>query len=383
MQFENKSILFVYDGIYATCPRPKRLIRYFADNNQIDIVCRTLEPVPEVRNNFSLSKRLLSPFFEDVQGVAYKMGWLRLAWHIEKKRFYMPDVKLAQYDVIFIHDLHLLPYFESVLHKVVFDAREYYPLQYSSNKEWAATKGKLLIWLCEHYLSKCRSRITVSASIRALFEKWLKVPFQVLRSCPDFTLPELHDRPRVSKPIRIIHHGGAIQNRNLENLISLAQKLGEGFELYLMLMPTQPAYLQQLKEVAKAVNNVHFIEPVPFEQIVPTIAQYDIGIHLMDASKDQHQYALPNKFFEYVAAGLMLVVSGSREMCELTKEHALGLAFSEKLILNDIVLALKTLTDEQIQLAKSNSEEARLAFRFEHEIASLSDSRTVTTQAAQ
>ena len=67
------------------------------------------------------------------------------------------------------------------------------------------------------------------------------------------------------------------------------------------------------------------VAPVPPDNVPLTLAQADIGIVLITGDSLSYQHSLPNKFFEAIAAGLPLVVSGIPELSRMVKEYEIGL----------------------------------------------------------
>jgi glycosyltransferase involved in cell wall biosynthesis len=58
--------------------------------------------------------------------------------------------------------------------------------------------------------------------------------------------------------------------------------------------------------------------------LVRKAAESDIGLFALPAHSLQNVYVLPNKFFEYMMAGLALCVSDLPEMTKILKERDLG-----------------------------------------------------------
>jgi glycosyltransferase involved in cell wall biosynthesis len=58
--------------------------------------------------------------------------------------------------------------------------------------------------------------------------------------------------------------------------------------------------------------------------LVRSAAEHDIGLFALPDHSLQNIYVLPNKFFEYMMAGLALCVSDLPEMARILKRHALG-----------------------------------------------------------
>ena len=71
--------------------------------------------------------------------------------------------------------------------------------------------------------------------------------------------------------------------------------------------------------------NIHFHPPVDREWIVSYSATVDVGIFISEQASKSYRYALPNKFFEWVHAGLPILVSENLEyQARLLGEGGLG-----------------------------------------------------------
>jgi hypothetical protein len=361
----NKKILLVFDGKLEKCPRPKRIFESLKDTNIIDVVSRSTNSPSWNGRSFPLIKLSMSAFTNKLMQLFVFLNLKYLASVLFNKRFYFPTVDWLNYDVIIVHDISLMPFIKHN-NNLIFDAREYFPLQYKGGTKELKTKVQLQTYLAKKFIKPSIKCVTVSDSIKDLFENWLNVPFEVIRSCP----LRVNHTPSFKKcgyPIKLIHHGIANRNRNLESLISLAGLIGPKVEITLMLSDFSPGYLGELKALSKNMENVLIKPTVPFEDIIETISNFDIGIHLMDRDGSQHEFALPNKFFEFMSAGLMLVVSGSMEMQKVTREHSLGLEFEQPDI-QKIAEAISDLDAEDISVFKQNSLAASQIFTFDNEL---------------
>jgi hypothetical protein len=87
-----------------------------------------------------------------------------------------------------------------------------------------------------------------------------------------------------------------------------------------------PAYLPELSRLAerRAPDRVTFHEPLRPEEVVPAIARFDMGFYLLEPSSFNNIEALPNKFFDFVVAGLAVCVGPSPAMAELVRRHGFG-----------------------------------------------------------
>ncbi len=86
-------------------------------------------------------------------------------------------------------------------------------------------------------------------------------------------------------------------------------------------------HLRTVIDEAGVSDRVHLLDPVPSDSIVSFIASADLGIHPLRRGADNHDMALPNKLFDYIHAGLPLVVSSALSMAEFVTTNALGEVF--------------------------------------------------------
>jgi hypothetical protein len=133
-------------------------------------------------------------------------------------------------------------------------------------------------------------------------------------------------------------------------------------------------YLDWLRALAArtAPGRVHFEPPMPPEQVVPTLSAYDLGIHVLPPLSFNHRVALPNKFFEFMFAGLAICVGPSPEMARVVREHGCGVVVPSFDPL-DIAEHLARLSAADIDAMKRRSIAACAHFLPEHEMRVLRD----------
>jgi hypothetical protein len=74
---------------------------------------------------------------------------------------------------------------------------------------------------------------------------------------------------------------------------------------------------------------VIFEDAVPLPQILQRIAPWDIGFNILQPLNYNHRHALPNKFFDYIHAGLATVCSNTVIAAELVNRHGIGWVLPE------------------------------------------------------
>jgi glycosyltransferase involved in cell wall biosynthesis len=117
-------------------------------------------------------------------------------------------------------------------------------------------------------------------------------------------------------------------------------------------------------------DRIEFAPPALMTELVTAASTADVGIHPLPVVNRQTRYALPNKLFEYVMAGLAVCVSGAPEMKRVVDEHRLGVTFpnAEPATIAD---ALNSMTREAIASYKRRSLEAARELSWDAEQARL------------
>jgi hypothetical protein len=280
------------------------------------------------------------------------------------KQFQRP-LKSEHYDLLVVENLELLPLAFRVRNFsiILFDVREYFPREYESSIRFRLLERPLRLSMCKQYLPQCDHMVTVSPGLAEEYEKEFGVSMQVLRSTPKYRDMPVHSTS--SNAIRLVYHGGASPDRNLKNLIEITLCLDDRFTLDLYLVGS-PRYIRSLKVLAAGCNRIRFLEPVPFDQIVPMLNQYDVGFFYVEPTSFNLLNCLPNKLFEFIQARLAVAIGPSPNMAELVHEYNCGFIAPE-FSLEAMIETLQSLTPEMIDRAKHNSDVAARELCWERE----------------
>ena len=167
--------------------------------------------------------------------------------------------------------------------------------------------------------------------------------------------------------IKLIHHGYASPDRVIEGMIETMDYVDSRFHLDLMLVPNhQHEYFDKLQAMTQTRKNVRILPPVPFEEIIPFTSQYDIGIFLCPPTTFNLANCLPNKFFEFIQARLMVAIGPSPEMARLVKQYDLGI-IAKDFSPQEMAKSLNSLSKEQILQYKENVNKAAEILNAEKE----------------
>lgn len=285
-----------------------------------------------------------------------------LRWDFRK---ILKKMSKITFDLIIIEDIHLLPFFilKKNRGKVVFDAREYYPKQNEESYIFNISKKRRRVQLCQKYMPKCDAVLTVSEGLRRAYKKEFGISSVLYRSTPYYT--KIPVRFTKKEHIKMVYHGGANKNRQLENLIEIMGLLDDRFSLDFFLVG-DPSYQYELEKLAYTNPRIRFMKPVPFNEIIPTMSRYDIGLFYCEPSTFNLRHCLPNKFFEYIQARAMIAIGPSPDMAELVNKYGCGVV-SQAFSVESMAEALNGLSVEDIDRAKRCSDIAARDLCFEEE----------------
>lgn len=230
-------------------------------------------------------------------------------------------------DVLWANDLDtMLPNFlvsRLKNKKLVYDSHEYFTASVnkkSSRKIWARME--------KYIFPKLKNVITVNNSIKNIYEKKYKVPVTVVRNVPyNYVISEASQKVILppDKKILLIQGMGINENRGAEEAILTMQYLPDDYILYFIGSGTIWGRLKQLVLELKLSEKVIFIEPLPYLEMMEYTRQSFLGLifEKIDAS-EEHLFALPNKFFDYVHAGIPVLSSEAVEIKLLIDQYHVG-----------------------------------------------------------
>lgn len=273
-------------------------------------------------------------------------------------------LKDDEYDLVIANDFSSMPLAVRGAQgaKIYLDAHEYAPREYDASIYWRFVLQGLAEYLTRTYIGRCDCMTTVCGRIAEEYHKQYGILPEVITNAPDYV--KIAPSDVVENHIRIIHHGGASPYRKIEKMIQMMRHVDARFSLDLMLLPTNPRYLRWLKKASKGMNNVRFVEPVHFDEIITNTCGYDIGLYILPPDNFNCKYALPNKLFEFIQARLAVAVGPSPEMARIVKSHGLGIVaedFEPKTLANRI----NELTAENIDQYKKMSHKHALELSSE------------------
>jgi glycosyltransferase involved in cell wall biosynthesis len=257
--------------------------------------------------------------------------------------------------------------------KVLFDAHEYASEQRSDSLGWRILAQPLYTYIIAHFAPQADAMITVEAHIARKYEEAFGIEeVDVIRNAPPYQNLPFH--PVNPGRIRLIHHGGAMKERRLESMIRAIALADERFTLDFMLLPGTSGYLDELHHLAAtlASERVHFRPPAPPDAISVILNDYDMGVYLLNPANYNQSMALPNKFFEFIMAGLAVAIGPSPAMASIVEQYGLGVV-ADSFEPEDLARRLNALSADDIDAMKRRSLAAARELNAENEMRKLLD----------
>jgi glycosyltransferase involved in cell wall biosynthesis len=127
----------------------------------------------------------------------------------------------------------------------------------------------------------------------------------------------------------IIYQGALNIGRGIENVISAMKYLDDA----IFLIVGKGDITEKLMKIAEnesVSDRVVFIGRVPIEELYFYTKCAHLGISLEENLGLNYYYALPNKIFDYIQAGVPVLVSDFPEMRKIVEEHKVGYCTLER-----------------------------------------------------
>ncbi len=121
----------------------------------------------------------------------------------------------------------------------------------------------------------------------------------------------------------ILHVGQMRPHRGCELLVDAMREVEGGILVFLGDGPLRNA-LKRRAAHHHIEGRIHFLDPVPPDEVVAYARTADIGVTLLDDVCLNHRLALPNKLFEYLTAGLPVIASDLPEIRKIVRGYEVG-----------------------------------------------------------
>ncbi len=224
-------------------------------------------------------------------------------------------------------------------------------------------------WLEKILVPKVDAAYTVCDSIAEVYRDLYNVDFKVVRNLPVCSQVEKleHQEKTKTQPKVILYQGALNLGRGVGAAIRSMQYL-DGAELWLAGDGDLTSELKELVVEMSLESKVKFLGRLPLHQLHEVTCQADLGISLEEDLGLNYRFALPNKLFDYIQAGVPVLVSNLPEMRHIVEHYQIG-AISETHQRKELAELMKSaLFDQEKRLVwKQNLTKAAKELCWENE----------------
>lgn len=278
-------------------------------------------------------------------------------------------------DVIHANDLNaLIPAYlasRKLNCKLVYDSHEINVENYTSNGR--ASTANFMKRLERYLVEHVDLMICVSNAAAEYFasEYHIKKPM-VVTNC-SLKKETLIDVPNKHAGFEVINHGQFYEGRGYEEMIEAAEMLSQYKEIRICVRGfgrLEDSMRSRVKE--KGLKNFIFYPPVNVEKLIPEASHSHVGIAITKPICLNFEMSVSNKLFEYVAAGLPVIMSDIPEHRYLNEKFDFGLILPDNTpkSLADAVIKLY-LDQELYERLAANSKKMSQELNWENEFGKL------------
>ncbi len=308
------------------------VINDLSTDQRVDKVCKTLRKCGydvllvgrKKKNSLQLDER------------NYKCHRMKLLF--EKEAVFYAEFNLRLFllllfrkaDLLISNDLDtLLPnYLISKIKKtpLVYDSHEYFTAVPELEKNPFARN----IWLkIERWIfPKLRHVFTVNQSIAEIYQNEYNIKVNVVRNIPlkreeKISVSKKELGLAEDKSILILQGAGINIDRGVEELVQSMKWLDNS----ILLIIGNGDVIDDLKLQAEALNlnnKVKFINKLPYNELIKYTSSADLGITIDKDSNLNYRFSLPNKLFDYIAAGIPVLASNLPEVSRIVNKYQVG-----------------------------------------------------------
>lgn len=289
-------------------------------------------------NRLSKFKWLVSSlFFKLNQYAASKTGrYISFKYGLTKSFLFFPThLKNQKFDYILINLVDALPFAISVAQKtgakVIYDSQEYFKGQYAQlslqQYNWVKKAENNFVKHCPIILATThvmKERLQKDFVSNALYYRVRNVP---VKNCLNITKTQ-------TATLKLAWHGLNIVPENIRGVHIILQAISictTNVHLYLQgnISVKNKEILEEKLKQLNIISKVTVMPPANPDAIVESLVSYDIGIAGELAAEENQQLTSSNKLFEYIAAGMAVIMPNLPGLIETVEEYKNGILYQQ------------------------------------------------------
>jgi glycosyltransferase involved in cell wall biosynthesis len=210
---------------------------------------------------------------------------------------------------------------------VVYDSHEYFTeVPEIQDRPWVK---KTWTRIEQSIFPRLKYIFTVNQSIADIYQQKYGKKVNVLRNVPENRkLPAPLSRCELGLPeddnVVILQGAGINMDRGAEEAVSAMKHIEKCLLLIIGGGDMIPALKKQVEEEGLQ-HKVQFIPRQPWERLMQYTRVADLGLTLDKDTNLNYRYSLPNKLFDYIQAGIPILVSPLPEIKKIIEKYDIGL----------------------------------------------------------
>jgi len=274
-------------------------------------------------------------------------------------------------DVIHANDWPVLPVAVMTKKKtgarIVYDSHEFAREEHGARWLWRLLYRPHVCATEAAGLREAERMVTIGPGIAKLMAQVYSLPRPplVIANVPEYRPVAPHP---VGPRLELLYHGLMTEGRGIETLIMAVARMQRQVRLVLR-GDGAPRYVNGLRRLAASCampERISFEPAVPMEEVIEVAAHSDIGLFTPPLLTPQARFMLPNKLFEYLMAGLMVIVSDADDVAEIVRRYDCGLVLSN-VSPSTLAAALDALELDEIRRCKDRARESARSLCWERE----------------
>lgn len=211
--------------------------------------------------------------------------------------------------------------------RIIYDSHEYF----TEVPELVERRLTRSIWVLLEKITfrRVNAAYTVNESLAKIYSDKYGIPVHSIRNLPlGSTGVSVGNGVGANSSMgggnRVLIYQGALNmGRGIELMIEAMRYL-EGYTLWIIGTGDLDRPLESLAHQYELGERVIFKGFVQFDELKSLTPQADLGLSLEQDRGASYHYALPNKLFDYIQAGLPVLISDLPEMRRVVEEYGVG-----------------------------------------------------------
>ncbi len=258
----------------------------------------------------------------------FNKGWL---FYAEYNMRLLIFLLFSKFDILHSNDLDTLPanFLASRLKRkiLIYDSHEFFTEVPELNRRKTVKR----IWEAIENLifPRLNHIITVSNSIAREYCRKYGKEIQVIRNLPEKTEirsprdPSYYGLPP-GKKLVILQGTGINRERGAEEAVSSMKLVKDAVLIIAGRGDVIPGLKEQVKKYSLN-DRIFFLPAMPYRELMQLTCICHAGLSLDKDTSLNYRFSLPNKLFDYIAAGIPVVASPLPEVKEIVEKYGIGL----------------------------------------------------------